>query len=244
MSLKPQKGMIAEDDPRVAQVGHPAPAWMVNYADLMTELVCFYLILYALGAAIEKPTQAAAQQVEEVVKEKDLPGEIKLTKDGLVISLQEQGFHVFFKSGSAEMTDEMKKILDDLAPTFNDLASKKHEMIVEGHTDDVPINTPRFGSNWELSSARATEVVKYLVYSHGFPPKNIAAIGYGDNKNLERTPEEDTDAWRSRCRRVVFLVKSPLSPIAKKAGEISEGSGVSGLGGAEKRKSGEEQEGP
>lgn len=231
MSLKPPKGMIDESDPRVAQVGHPAPAWMVNYADLMTEMVCFYLILYALGSAIEKPQQAAAQEVEQVVKEKDLPGEIKMTKDGLVVSLQEQGFHVFFKSGSAEMTDEMRKILDDLAPTFNNLAAKKHEMIVEGHTDDVPIHTERFGSNWELSSARATEVVKYLVYKHGFPGTNIAAIGYGENKNLPRNPDEDTDAWRSRNRRVVFLIKSPLSPekagpapgATTKVAEVSEG---------------------
>lgn len=231
MSLKPQKGMIPEDDPRVAQIGHPAPPWMVNYADLMTELVCFYLILYAIGAALNKPTQAAAQQVEEVVKKKDLPGEIKMTKDGLVISLQEQGFHVFFKSGSAEMTDEMRKILDDLAPTFNSLAAKKQEMIVEGHTDDVPIHTDRFQSNWELSSARATEVVKYLVYTHGFPPKNIAAIGYGENKNLPRKPDEDTDAWRSRNRRVVFLIKNALAaeggtaalqPGTTKVAEVSE----------------------
>src|SRR5258708_610691 len=137
MSLKPQKGMIDENDPRVSQIGHPAPPWMVNYADLMTELVCFYLILYALGAALNKPTQAAAQDVEEVVKKKDIPGDITVTKDGVVVSLEEQGFHVFFKSGSAEMTDEMKKILDDLAPTFTKLAAKNHEMIVEGHTDDV-----------------------------------------------------------------------------------------------------------
>ena len=230
MSLKPQKGMIPEDDPRVSQIGHPAPPWMVNYADLMTELVCFYLILYALGAALNKPTQAAAQQVEEVVKKKEVPADVTVTKDGLMISLQEQGFHVFFKSGSSEMTDEMKKILDDLAPTFNSLAEKHQEMIVEGHTDDVPIHTDRFNSNWELSSARATEVVKYLVYSHGFPPKNIAAIGYGDNKNLPRLPSEDTEAWRSRNRRVVFVIKNtPASnttgsvPTTTKVAEVSEG---------------------
>jgi flagellar motor protein MotB len=233
MSLKPQKGMIEETDPRVTMIGHPAPPWMVNYADLMTELVCFYLILYALGAALNKPTQVAAQEVESVMKKKDTPGNVTVTKDGLVISLEEQGFHVFFKSGSAEMTDEMKKILDDLAPTFADLAAKHHEMIVEGHTDDVPIHTDRYGSNWELSSARATEVVKYLVYTHGFPPKNIAAIGYGDNKNLARQPDEDTEAWRSRNRRVVFLIKSPLTPTKgagapppTKVAEVSDAKGA------------------
>jgi chemotaxis protein MotB len=232
MSLKPQKGMIDERDPRVSQIGHPAPPWMVNYADLMTELVCFYLILYALGAALNTPTQQAAQDVEEVVKKKDMPGDITVTKDGVVVSLEEQGLHVFFKSGSSEMTDEMKKILDDLAPTFNKLAAQNHEMIVEGHTDDVPIHTDRYASNWELSSARATEVVKYLVYQHNFPPKNIAAIGYGENKNLARLPDEDTDAWRSRNRRVVFLIKNaltpnkPNAPPATKVAEVSENKGA------------------
>ena len=212
MSLKPQKGMIEESDPRVTMIGHPAPPWMSSYADLMTELVCFYLILDALGAALNKPTPAAAQEVEEVMKQKDTPGNITVTKDGVVISLEEQGFERFLQERLVGDDRRDEKILDDLAPTFTKLAEKKHEMIVEGHTDDVPIHTDRFGSNWELSSARATEVVKYLVYNHGFPPHYIAAIGYGDNKNLPRKTDEDTEAWRSRNRRVVFLIKSPLTP--------------------------------
>src|ERR1044071_148242 len=111
MPLKPPKGFIDETDSRVAQVGHPAPAWMVNYADLMTELVCFYLILYALSAALSKPVQEAKQQVEEKMKQEDVAGDVKITKDGLVISLQEQGQYVFFQSGSSDMTDDMKRIL-------------------------------------------------------------------------------------------------------------------------------------
>ena len=209
MSLKPQKGMIDETDPRVTLIGHPAPAWMVNYADLMTELVCFYLILYALSAALSKPVQEAKKEVEETMKQEEVAGDVKITKDGLVISLQEQGYNVFFQSGSADMTDQMKGILDQLAPTFQKLAQKKHDMIVEGHTDDIPINTARFASNWELSTARATTVVQYLIKSHKYPPQHIAAIGYGENKGLPRTAEEDLAAWRSKNRRVVFLIKNP-----------------------------------
>lgn len=201
--------MIEESDPRVTLIGHPAPAWMVNYADLMTELVCFYLILYALSAALSKPVQEAKKQVEETMKQEDVAGEVKITKDGLVISLQEQGYNVFFESGSSEMTDQMKKILDGLAPTFQKLAEKRHDMIVEGHTDDVPIRTAKFGSNWELSTARATTVVQYLIKAHGYPPQHIAAIGYGENKSLPRGEDEDLAAWRSKNRRVVFLVKNP-----------------------------------
>src|SRR6478736_4385549 len=107
MSLKPQKGMIEESDPRVSQIGHPAPPWMVNYADLMTELVCFYLILYALSASLSKPMQEAKKEVEEKMKQEEVAGDVKMTKDGLVISLQEQGFFVFFNSGSSELSDKM-----------------------------------------------------------------------------------------------------------------------------------------
>ena len=71
MSLKPAKGMIAESDPRVTLIGHPAPAWMVNYADLMTEMVCFYLILYALSASLSKPVQQAKKEVEETMKNQE-----------------------------------------------------------------------------------------------------------------------------------------------------------------------------
>lgn len=209
MPLKPQKGMIEESDPRVTLIGHPAPAWMVNYADLMTELVCFYLILYALSAALSKPMQEAKKEVEETMKQEEVAGDVKMTKDGLVISLQEQGYNVFFESGSAEMTDQMKEILDKLSPTFQKLGEKRHDMIVEGHTDNVPIRTARFNSNWELSTARSTAVVQYLLKKHGYPPTHIAAIGYGENKSLPREKDEDLTAWQSKNRRVVFLVKNP-----------------------------------
>ncbi len=224
MSLKPQKGFIDETDPRVTLIGHPAPAWMVNYADLMTELVCFYLILYALSAALSKPVQEAKKEVEEKMKQEEVAGDVKITKDGLVISLQEQGYKVFFQSGSSEMTDEMKGILNQLAPTFKKLAEKKHDIIVEGHTDDIPIHTTKFDSNWELSTARATTVVQYLIHEHKYPPEHIAAIGYGENKGLPRGPDEDLTAWRSKNRRVVFLIKNPDSPAkTSEVAEVSEG---------------------
>lgn len=209
MPLKAPKGFIDETDARVAQVGHPAPPWMVNYADLMTELVCFYLILYALSAALSKPMQEAKKEVEEKMKQEEVAGDVKMTKDGLVISLQEQGYFVFFNSGSADLSDHMKEVLTQLAPTFKKLADKKHDIIVEGHTDNVPIKSAQFASNWELSTARATAVVKFLINQQGISPTRLAAVGYGENKNLPRAPDEDLDAWRTKNRRVVFVVKNP-----------------------------------
>jgi len=217
-----KREMIDASDPRVTLIGHPAPAWMVNYADLMTELVCFFLIMYALSSSLSKPIQEAKTEVEETMKQSDVAGDVKITKDGLVISLQEQGYNVFFESGSAELAPQMKEILDQLAPTFQKLGAKNHEMIVEGHTDDVPIRTARFGSNWDLSSARATNVVQYLVNKHGYPAAHIGASGYGSNRNLERNGEEDLTGWRARNRRVVFVVKNPDKPASAPGDKVAE----------------------
>lgn len=208
MPLKP-RDVIDANDPRVCQIGHPAPPWMVNYADLMTELVCLFVIMYGLSGALSKPLQDAKKEVEQAITQQDVSGNVTITRDGLVITLQEQGYRVFFESGSAELTADMKGMLDKLAPTMQKLAAKRHDMVVEGHTDDVPIKTERFNSNWELSTARATNVVKYLLTAHNYPPKHIAAVGYGDNKNLPRAADEDLVAWRSKNRRVVFVLKNP-----------------------------------
>ena len=58
-------------------------------------------------------------------------------------------------------------------------------------------------------------VVQYLLHQHNFPPQHIAAVGYGENKNLPQEKEEDLSSWRQRNRRVVFVVKNPEMPAAK-----------------------------
>ena len=73
MPLKP-RDVIDANDPRVAQIGHPAPPWMVNYADLMTELVCLFVIMYGLSGALSRPVQEAKKEVEEVIEKKDMTG--------------------------------------------------------------------------------------------------------------------------------------------------------------------------
>src|SRR5512136_431134 len=105
MALK-VRGMIPEDDSRVAQIGHPAPPWMVNYADLMTELVCFFVILYALSAALNKDMQKAQQDIQEMIKEGKMAGQVAMDKEGMRITLEEQSQVAFFESGRAELTDQ------------------------------------------------------------------------------------------------------------------------------------------
>src|SRR5215475_4450694 len=94
------RDMIDLSDPRVAQIGHPAPPWLVNYADLMTELVCFFVILYAMAAALNKNVTQAKQEIEDKLKKEPVKVEVKVDKDGMKITLQEQKDNVLFQSGS------------------------------------------------------------------------------------------------------------------------------------------------
>ncbi|OGS53318.1 MAG: hypothetical protein A3J79_07490 [Elusimicrobia bacterium RIFOXYB2_FULL_62_6] len=210
MALK-VKGMIPEDDSRVAAIGHPAPPWMVNYADLMTELVCFFVILYALSAALNKDMQNAQEQIKDMMEKGTMQGQVAMDKEGLRITLEEQKTQMFFESGRAELTADMEGALERLVPVLVPLAGK-YDILVEGHTDDVPIATKQFASNWELSTARATNVVKDLLTKKGFLPAKLAAIGYGEYHPIV---VNNTAENRKRNRRVVFFVKTNSYPDKK-----------------------------
>jgi chemotaxis protein MotB len=205
--LKAPKGFIEESDPRVCLVGHPAPPWMSSYADLMTELVCFFVILYALSAALNKNVQNAAQQVKDMIDKKEMAGSVKIDKEGLKIILEEQGKASFFSSGSSETTPEIDNVIQKLAPVMRKLA-QDHDIIVEGHTDSQQVRgalTQYFDSNWELSAARATSVARLLIDKYGFPPNHVGAVGYGEFRPIA---SNDTPEGRSQNRRVVFFIKN------------------------------------
>ena len=217
MPLRAPKGFVDESDPKVCQIGHPAPAWLVNYADLMTELVCFFVILYALSAALNKNVQKAASDVKDMMDKGKMKGEVTVDKEGLKISIEEQGGIPFFGSGAAEPTAEMDSKLVLLVPNLRKLGAD-HEILVEGHTDDQPIHNMYFDSNWELSTARATSVARLLIEKYGIPPSHIGAVGYGDTRPV--TPNE-TPEGRAKNRRVVFFVKSASIPKTSAAKEAA-----------------------
>ncbi len=132
----------------------------------------------------------------------------------MYITLNEQGQRVFFESGKADLSPQMASILDKVGPTLKKL-SDKHEILVEGHTDNVP--TARvYASNWELSTARATSVVRYLVQNTQFNPRHISAVGYGEYRPIA---PNDTPENRAQNRRVVFFVKNTPPPGAEKPAE-------------------------
>jgi chemotaxis protein MotB len=122
--------------------------------------------------------------------------------NGLVISLREVGF---FDSGSAHIKPESLAAFDRIAMILRD---KKYPLRIEGHTDDVPIHTSQFASNWELSAARATELVRTLIVRNGFPANRLSAGGFAE---FHPVATNQTAEGRAQNRRVdvVILEQSP-----------------------------------
>jgi chemotaxis protein MotB len=135
------------------------------------------------------------QQLAGLVEQGQI--EISATVAGISLQLEEQ---ILFDSGAAELLGQGKTVLDKLAPA---LKQSGQTIMVEGHTDNRPIATPRFPSNWELSSSRATRVVRYLI-EQGIPANRLSATGYADTRPVV---DNDTPAGRNRNRRVTILVK-------------------------------------
>ena len=127
---------------------------------------------------------------------------MRIGRDGLVISLREAGF---YDSGSAEVHPSSLPILNRIATT---LATTPYDIRIEGHTDNVPIHTAQFDSNWELSTARATRLTRIFVNGN-FAPYRMSASGYAE---FHPVAANDTAEGRSQNRRVDIIVLPRTSP--------------------------------
>ncbi|HEX7097170.1 MAG TPA: OmpA family protein [Acidimicrobiales bacterium] len=122
---------------------------------------------------------------------------------GLVVTVVTD--EVLFSPGSADLAPDGKAVLDALVPA---LRRFDNPLAIEGHTDNVPINTSRFPSNWELSTARATSVLRYLVDVHGFAAHRMTASGYGEQRPIG---DNATAEGRAANRRVELVVLANVS---------------------------------
>jgi chemotaxis protein MotB len=116
---------------------------------------------------------------------------------------------IIFPSGSAEISKAGKKVLDKVVSILKDIKDKRIQ--VEGHTDNVRIVSElknRYPTNWELSTARATEVVRYLQEHGGLDPSLLSATGYGEHKPVA---SNDTEEGRHKNRRIEIV----LLPLLK-----------------------------
>lgn len=124
----------------------------------------------------------------------------KLDERGLTVTIVTD--RVLFDPGSDELRPAGREVLDAMGGA---LAKLPNLITIEGHTDDRPISSGRFPTNWELSTARATSVLRYLMSTHGLSPGKLAASGYADQRPIA---PNDTDANRAENRRVEVLVHS------------------------------------
>ncbi len=124
---------------------------------------------------------------------------VEVNRRGLVVSLKEAGF---FDSGRAEVKEGAHDLLSRVAES---LTNYNNPIRVEGNTDNVPIRSRLFKSNWELSTTRATNIVHYLIETHGFRPEKISAVGYGEYRPIA---VNELDNGRRKNRRVDIVLLS------------------------------------
>ncbi|QEM67114.1 OmpA family protein [Geobacter sp. FeAm09] len=124
---------------------------------------------------------------------------IDITRRGLVVSLKEAGF---FDSGRARVKEESEELFRVIAESLSHYSNPYR---IEGHTDNVPIHTGQFRSNWELSTARATNVLQILVDSYDFDPAAMSAAGYGEYRSVA---DNGVAEGRARNRRVDIVMLS------------------------------------
>ncbi|CAI8269400.1 MAG: Motility protein B [Owenweeksia sp. TMED14] len=195
-----------EEEPAAAAGG----GWITTYADMITLLMCFFVIMYSASEPsqskweqlkggiesdvmnVENPTPLADLYI--ILEEKyDNPENddpdltIDFDQRGIVISL---GSHALFTSGGATLGSAGRKIADELKNELK-FHSDQYSLVidVEGHTDDVPMRSSFFPSNWELSSSRSASVVRVFTEG-GISEKTIRAVGHADSYPL--APNRDS----------------------------------------------------
>lgn len=233
--------------------------WLVSYADFITLLFAFFVVMYAISSINEgkyrilshslvnafksnnSSSDVVVHQSTELMSDNDhhtqqadsikLIDDLKalkikkqekmksmaknilhalesLVKDGQVKVTQsssgitvEINASVLFSPGQAKLAENSSLTLQAVAHVIKE---QKHEIHVEGHTDNLPIHTESFPSNWELSTARASSVIRLFV-ENGVEPHRLTAIGYGENRPIETN---ETPEGRKRNRRVTIMILS------------------------------------
>ncbi len=138
------------------------------------------------------------EEVRTFLQEAGLEDEVqmRIEERGVILQLPER---ILFDKGQAVIKGEFIPVLDMMAELLQRI---DNQIIVEGHTDNVPITTPRYPSNWELSVDRAVSVVRYLSEQHELDPRRFQATGYGEYRPIDTN---ETAEGRSRNRRVIIV---------------------------------------
>ncbi len=227
--------------------GSGAPAWMVTYGDLVTLLMCFFVLLFAFSSidaqkfeAVMQSFQGSAgvlsggtslsdsplvfdgmpenntttvakdalvlvklkEKIDEQLKDSEI--DIKVTsqivENGLLIRFPD---NALFDSGEAKLKETAEDALTIIGNLLLNEEFVEKVVRVEGHTDNVPMRSLEFPSNWELSTSRATNVIKYFLDDVGMEPNRLSASGYGEYYPIA---SNEIAEGRSKNRRVDIVV--------------------------------------
>lgn len=196
------------------------PLWLIVLADMMTNLMLFFLVMYALSQQSPKAREEAARAfaAADVVDPRPSPADEKVARDFkeraaaarlkemfadttaaehmIRVRLQDQ---ILFPSAFSTLSAQADEPLLKLARVLKELPNT---VVIEGHTDDVRLTKSPYRSNWELSVSRSNSVIEKLV-SAGVPPERLVAAGYGEFRPVAAN---DSPEGRARNRRVEILI--------------------------------------
>jgi len=196
--------------------------WLTVYSDLMTNLMLFFLMLFAmtrlqtglredLQKALQDQFSGKKQKIEQQTKtEEQKQQDEKMNELKKIAYVEESEARikitlpapVLFDIGKAELKPETEEILKSISLTLKD---SKYPIIVEGHTDNLPITGGKYKSNWHLSSARAFAVMNFFINKENIPPSRLSALGCGE---YQPVAPNDTEENRAKNRRInIILVK-------------------------------------
>ncbi|MEW6645784.1 MAG: OmpA family protein [Pseudomonadota bacterium] len=198
-------------------------AWVFTYIDMLTLILTLFVLMLAYAktdseayrelseavsqemghvvqpeAAPVSEDQALAEQFSQTIRQQGLSDNVEVLSHSGSIELRLKE-SILFATGRADLRPEGRTLLDSLVPL---LRQDGHAIAVEGHTDNVPIATEIFPSNWELSAARASNVVRHLI-GQGVPGQRLRAIGYADTRPLA---DNVSAAGRAVNRRVSLVL--------------------------------------
>lgn len=214
--------------------GPDSHRWLISYADYMTLLCAFFIMMYSVELLDEKQYKAVQEALDGMFTDNAqqlLPQpevsttildhnngmmplyetitqqlQVFIDSDELIVEQEGEWIKIrvktdtLFPAGGWEVSDEMMDLLEQLAITIRPIPN---EINIEGHTDDVPINSREIVSNWDLSALRAVAVVRAFEL-FGIAPQRMAATGYSYHQPLF---ENNTDEHRLANRRVEILIK-------------------------------------
>ncbi len=179
--------------------GHDEP-WLVSYADMMTLLFGFFVIMYSFASAknqeqwakIKKefaqhfggeyiqPTQGLADKLNKIILESPLryEAEARIVGDNLLVEIQSKAI---FELGSARLLPGQEAIVGTMIQAISEFKNKNYHVVAEGHTDDLPISTLQFRSNWDLSGARAATLISAFE-RYRYPKSLLSYRAYADTR--------------------------------------------------------------